>query len=148
MISFTFIITSVKFQLELISANIFLTMISCNELSKTLSILYGYTPSLRETKSKSRPKVLFRKRMYKEHQSKIKSSKECTHWPLLGCTQGFKICSIGWGPDIDTISKIVVYETVRNQFFTFNIESIPNTLYYATWFRDFVRCHWYVIFPI
>ena len=35
MISFAFIITSVKFQHELISANIFLPMISCNELSIT-----------------------------------------------------------------------------------------------------------------
>ena len=35
MISFAFIITSVKFQFKLISAQIFLPMISCNKLSIT-----------------------------------------------------------------------------------------------------------------
>ena len=42
MISFAFIITSVKFQFKLISAQIFLNMIPCNELSITLYTLWQY----------------------------------------------------------------------------------------------------------
>ena len=42
MISFAFVITWVKFRLELISAHFFLPMISCNELSITLSTIWSY----------------------------------------------------------------------------------------------------------
>ena len=68
----------------------------------------------------------------------LSSSKECSHWPPMGCTKGFPISSTGRGPGITTVSKIRVYEIIINISFWCNIQSILNTWYYATWFWNIV----------
>ena len=66
--------------------------------------------------------IFWLKNIYLKHGAASRR-KACTYLSLFICTYiwDLNLFDIGSGPDIDTVSKIGVYETIINKFYLFNM---------------------------